>query len=262
MKRRDFLANSIATSIVLPLSLSALADPKSANTASESTSVSSTSAEPTMVADDKFTLAPLPYTYNALEPSIDAMTMEIHYSKHHAGYVKNLNSAIEGVQASTDVLQLVKNLDTIPEAKRNSVRNNGGGHLNHTMFWESMKSPSAGGGTEPSGSLRLDIEKKFGSMAQFKETFNSMALARFGSGWMWLSFGNGSLQLHSTANQDNPLMGERYSGVQMATPLLGLDVWEHAYYLKYQNKRADYVKAWWDVVNWSVVTERYTQAKQ
>jgi superoxide dismutase, Fe-Mn family len=262
MKRRDFLANTLATTLTLPLSISALADFKSESISSESLSAIPTSIEPITLADDKFTLAPLPYSYNALEPSIDAMTMEIHYSKHHAGYVKNLNSALDGIQASTDAIQLVKNLDAIPEAKRNAVRNNGGGHLNHTMFWESMKSPSSNVGNEPTGILKVDIEKKFGSLAQFKETFNSMALSRFGSGWMWLSFGNGALQLHSTANQDNPLMGERYSGVQTATPLLGLDVWEHAYYLKYQNKRADYVKAWWDVVNWAVVSERYDKAKQ
>ena len=191
-------------------------------------------------------LPKLSYEYTALEPHIDARTMEIHYSKHHAGYVAKLNEAIAGHTAleTKSVEELIKNLSAVPENIRTAVRNNAGGHANHSLFWKIM-SPQ-GGGT-PSGKIGEEISKTFGAFDAFKETFAKAALGRFGSGWAWLIVNaQGELEITSTPNQDSPLM----DGL---TPLLGLDVWEHAYYLNYQNRRADYISAWWNVVNWEEV---------
>jgi Fe-Mn family superoxide dismutase len=199
------------------------------------------------------TLPPLPYPYDALEPYIDAQTMEIHHTRHHQAYVNNLNAALEKYPELQDVPveTLLRNLPSVPEDIREAVRNNGGGHLNHSMFWTLMK---PGGGGEPSGSLAEAIAKAFGSFANFKELFTKAAMGRFGSGWAWLSMtAFGKLVVHSTPNQDNPVM-------EGLIPLLGLDVWEHAYYLKYQNRRADYVQAWWNVVNWDQVAAHYAKA--
>jgi len=188
-------------------------------------------------------LPKLPYGYDALEPNIDAMTMEIHHTKHHGGYVAKLNAALEKAPELSDlpVDELLSNLASLPESIRTAVRNNGGGHANHSLFWTLM-SPDGGG--EPEGELAQAIKRSFGSFGQFQELFNTAAGSRFGSGWAWLSMSRfGKLVVHSTANQDNPVI----DGLR---PIVGLDVWEHAYYLKYQNRRPDYVGAWWKVVNW------------
>lgn len=203
------------------------------------------------------TLEKLPYEFDALEPHIDARTMEIHHDKHHAAYVTNLNKALEATGSATlqelDLGRLMRNLDEVPEPQRTAVRNNGGGHYNHTLYWTSM-SPRGGG--RPSGELAQALERTFGSFEKFQEQFEAAALGRFGSGWAWLLRGrDGGLAVTSTPNQDNPLMDA--SGV----PLLLLDVWEHAYYLKYQNRRADYAKAFWNVVDWNEVGRRYAAAK-
>ena len=193
-------------------------------------------------------LPPLPYAYDALEPHIDQQTMRIHHDKHHGTYVTNLNAALEphaDLQRQS-VEDLLKNLASVPEQIRTAVRNNGGGHANHTMFWEIMKP----GGGPISGRIAEAITGTFGSFDAFRDQFNKAALGRFGSGWAWLvQGGDGKLSIESTANQDSPLMEGRW-------PVFGLDVWEHAYYLKYQNRRADYVSAWWSVVNWDVVGGR------
>jgi Fe-Mn family superoxide dismutase len=194
-----------------------------------------------------FTLSPLPYAYEALEPHIDAQTMHIHHGKHHQAYIDNLNKAIAGSEhESKSIEELVKHAGSISVA----VRNNGGGHWNHTFFWESM-APNAGGA--PSGKIAAAIDTAFGSFDAFKEKFSQAGMTRFGSGWAWLILKDGKLEITSTPNQDNPLM--EIAEVK-GTPLLGADVWEHAYYLKYQNKRADYLAAFWNVVNWKVVEER------
>jgi superoxide dismutase, Fe-Mn family len=200
----------------------------------------------------KFELPPLPYGYDALEPSIDKMTMEIHHDKHHAGYVNNLNKAVEGTEMATKTLdELVINVSKYPVA----VRNNGGGHWNHSLFWTVMKQ---NGGGEPTGALAEAINSSFGSFAEFKTQFGTAAATRFGSGWAWLVVQNGKLIIGSTPNQDNPLMDiSDFKG----TPVLGLDVWEHAYYLKYQNKRPDYISNWWNVVNWDEASKRFSEAK-
>jgi len=197
-----------------------------------------------------FTLPPLPYANDALEPSIDAKTMEIHHDKHHAAYVNNLNAALEKAPElqGKSLDDLLKNLNAVPESVRTAVRNNGGGHWNHSMFWQIM-SPNGGG--QPTGKLADAIKAAFGDFEKFKEQFNAAGGARFGSGWAWLINDGGKLSIVSTPNQDNPIMDGK------AAPLLGLDVWEHAYYLKYQNRRPDYMKAWWDVVNWSEVAKRF-----
>jgi Fe-Mn family superoxide dismutase len=194
----------------------------------------------------------LPYDYNALEPHIDEQTMRVHHDKHHQAYVDKVNGALEGTEhADKPIEEVVANLDAVPEDKRNAVRNNGGGHLNHSLFWPSM-SPDGGG--EPSGELAEAINSAFGSFDAFKEQFEAAGVNQFGSGWAWLVLDGGKLAVTSTANQDNPIS-------QGKTPLLGNDVWEHAYYLKYQNKRPDYLKAWWNVVDWDKVAERYSAAK-
>ena len=197
-----------------------------------------------------FTLPPLPYDYAALEPHIDEQTMRIHHDKHHAAYVNNVNAALDGHPdlAAKSIDALIGNLAAVPEAIRTAVRNNGGGHYNHTMFWESM---APGGAQAPEGKLADAIAATFGSITAFKEQFTKAGMGRFGSGWAWLSrSADGKLAIESTPNQDCPLMEGRL-------PVLGCDVWEHAYYLKYQNRRPDYLAAWWNVVNWSVVEERY-----
>ncbi|MGD9789086.1 MAG: superoxide dismutase [Phycisphaerales bacterium] len=207
------------------------------------------------------TLPNLPYAFDALEPFIDAQTMQIHHGKHHAAYVNNANKALEGTPfASWTVEQLVTKLGEIPEEKRTAVRNNAGGHLNHSMFWESMVASGKGGGGDPSGTLADAIKKSFGEISHFKDEFAKAAAGRFGSGWAWLcKLPDGSVSICSTANQDSPLMGKAIAGCG-GTPLLGLDVWEHAYYLKYQNRRPDYVTAWWNVVDWAKVQERFAKA--
>ncbi|HWB09182.1 MAG TPA: superoxide dismutase [Pirellulales bacterium] len=201
-----------------------------------------------------YTVPPLPYAFDALEPHIDAKTMEIHHDKHHAAYVTNLNNAIANTDLGNQSIEsLCVNIDKVPENIRQAVRNNGGGHANHSMFWTIM-GPKAGG--EPSGPLADAIKSDVGGFEAFKDAFSKAGLARFGSGWAWLSLDkNKKLVIESTPNQDTPLMHGH-------TPILGCDVWEHAYYLKYQNRRADYLAAWWNVVDWAAVTERYTAAKK
>jgi Fe-Mn family superoxide dismutase len=206
-----------------------------------------------------YELPPLPYPKDALEPYIDAMTMEIHHGKHHGAYVTNVNKVIagKGDLENKSVEALISNLDAVPADVRTVVRNNGGGHANHSMFWK-LLAPKAGG--TPSGPLASDIQGTFGSFDGFKEKFETAGLGRFGSGWVWLVVNNGKLEIVSTANQDNPLMGKSVTGAE-GKPVLGCDVWEHAYYLKYQNRRADYLKAFWNVVNWPEVAKLYQAAK-
>jgi Fe-Mn family superoxide dismutase len=196
-----------------------------------------------------YILPPLPYSFDALEPHIDAKTMEIHHDKHHAAYVANLNKALEGHPELQELPleELLAQLGKVPEAVRTAVRNNGGGHLNHSVFWKIMKK---GGGGEPSGDLATAIDKAFGSFGDFKKTFTQAATSRFGSGWAWLLLRDGKLAVESTANQDNPVMDG-------GKPLVGLDVWEHAYYLKYQNRRPEYIEAWWNIVDWTMVEDNF-----
>lgn len=202
-----------------------------------------------------FTLPPLPYSFDALEPTIDAETMKIHHDLHHKAYVDNLNKALagNGELLSMSITDLLRNISKVPEKSRQAVINNGGGHANHTMFWEIM-GPKGGG--QPKGELAAAIKTAFGSFEKFQELLNQAATTRFGSGWGWLILEGGQLKVLSTANQDSPLM------TKGQTPILGIDVWEHAYYLKYRNRRPEYVKAWWNVVNWDKVTERYNQARK
>ena len=197
---------------------------------------------------------PLPYAFDALEPYIDKETMEIHHDKHHAAYVTNLNKALEGhadLQALS-IEELIAQLNRVPESIRTAVRNNGGGHLNHSMFWKMMKK---GGGGEPKGAVAEGIQAAFGSFADFKTKFGQAGATRFGSGWAWLLLRDNKLVVESTANQDNPI-------TEGGKPILGVDVWEHAYYLKYQNRRPDYIEAWWNVVNWEEVDRNYTADKK
>lgn len=200
-----------------------------------------------------YSLPELPYIYDALEPHIDAKTMEIHHTKHHQAYIDKVNAALEGHDelAAKSIDDLVRGLDAVPENIRGAVQNNGGGHANHSLFWTIM-GPGCGG--EPTGELADAISSTFGSFDNFKTEFSNAAATRFGSGWAWLSCGDGKLIVESTANQDSPLSAGR-------TPILGLDVWEHAYYLNYQNRRPDYVTAFWNVVNWTEVTNRFNQAR-
>ena len=204
-----------------------------------------------------YTLAPLPYAFDALEPHIDAQTMEIHHSKHHQTYINNLNAALEGsAHAGQDIDQLVAVAATLPESMQIAVRNNGGGHANHSLFW-SVMSPQGGG--MPSGALAEAIDADLGGFEKFKDAFTRAALTRFGSGWAWLSVGaGGKLVVESSANQDSPLMAGWLSG---NTPILGLDVWEHAYYLKYQNRRPEYIQAFFNVVDWNEVARRFAAAR-
>lgn len=201
----------------------------------------------------KHELPKLPYEYSALEPYVDAQTMEIHHSKHHQAYVNNLNAALEKYPElqEKDIKDLVANLNEVPEDIRGAVRNNGGGHLNHSMFWKMMKKAE---GQAPTGELLDAINEKFGSVDEFKSVFSKAAATRFGSGWAWLVVKDGKLDVVSTANQDNPI-------TDGLTPILGLDVWEHAYYLKYQNRRPEYIENWFNVVNWDEVAKLYSEAK-
>jgi len=199
----------------------------------------------------------LPYAFNALEPHIDAKTMEIHHGKHHATYVTKLNAAIEGTPLEKkSIEELISKISAVPEDKRGAVRNNGGGHYNHSLFWE-MISPKGGG--KPSGDLAKAIDKSFGSFDAFKEQFSNAAINRFGSGWAWLCVSEGALKVCSTPNQDNPIMDlAECKGV----PILGLDVWEHAYYLNYQNRRPDYISAFFNIINWDKISNLYSSAKR
>ncbi len=195
-----------------------------------------------------FEVPPLPYDYNALEPYIDEETMHLHHDKHHQAYVTNANKALEGTEwADRSVEDVLENLPSIPDAKRNAVRNNAGGHYNHSLFWTWM-GPGAGG--EPDGALRSAIESAFGSVGDFKDRIKAAGVGQFGSGWAWLVHDGSGLAIVSTPNQDSPLSDGK-------TPLLGVDVWEHAYYLKYQNRRPDYIDAWWNVVNWPKIAEGF-----
>ncbi|HWY87829.1 MAG TPA: superoxide dismutase [Gemmataceae bacterium] len=200
-----------------------------------------------------YTLPALPYATNVLEPYIDTMTMEIHHGRHHKAYVDNVNKALENqaALAAKPINQLLREINQVPEAIRPAVTNNGGGHANHTMFWEIM-APKAGG--QPSGPLADDIKSTFGDLATFQAQLKDAGIKQFGSGWAWLVLADGKLKITSTPNQNSPYMTGQ-------TPIMGVDVWEHAYYLKYQNKRPDYIDAWWHVVNWAAIGERYTKAK-
>ena len=199
-----------------------------------------------------YTLPQLGYAYDALEPHIDAKTMEIHHTKHHQTYITNVNAALEGTEfAGKDVLEVISNLDALPADKQTAVRNNGGGHANHTLFWEVI---APGGSNEPVGEVKAAIEAKFGSFEAFKEAFAAAGTTRFGSGWAWLIVDGDGVAVTSTPYQDSPVMEGK-------TPILGLDVWEHAYYLNYQNRRPDYIAAFWNVVNWDVVEAKFQAAK-
>ena len=197
---------------------------------------------------------PLPYAFDALEPYIDAKTMEIHHDKHHGAYVANLNKALDGHAdlQGLSIEKLLGKLDAVPENIRTAVRNNGGGHANHSLFWKIMKK---GGGGDPKGELAGAIQKAFGTFADFKAKFNQAGATRFGSGWAWLIYKSGSLAVESLPNQDSPL-------ITGGTPILGLDVWEHAYYLKYQNRRPEYIEAWWNLINWEQAEENFANAKK
>jgi Fe-Mn family superoxide dismutase len=200
-----------------------------------------------------FEVPPLPYAFDALEPHIDAKTMEIHHDKHHAAYVSKLNAALEGHQGlqNKKVEELLKDINAVPEGIRTAVRNHGGGHANHSLFWEIM---GPGGGGNPTGSVAQAIQEAFGSFESLKEKVNNAAGNQFGSGWGWLVLADGKLDVVARPNQDSPLMEGK-------TPILGVDVWEHAYYLKYQNRRPDYLNAWWSTVNWAAVEQRFTRAR-
>jgi Fe-Mn family superoxide dismutase len=202
-----------------------------------------------------YELPPLPYDYNALEPHIDEQTMRIHHDRHHATYVTNVNAALEGLTnlQNLPIEQLLRQISQVPEEKRTAVRNNGGGHANHSMFWQIM---GPGGGGQPTGALAQAINQTFGGFDAFKDQLTKAGIGRFGSGWAWLTLdGSGKLAVESTANQDSPYMDGK-------TPILGVDVWEHAYYLKYQNRRPDYLAAWWNTINWTAVNQRYEQARR
>ncbi len=223
--------------------------------AQEAPSMDSTSARTIPIPTGAIKVPPLPYPYDALEPHIDARTMQFHHDKHHATYVKNLNAALNKHPElkSKSVEELLRTLDTVPEAIRKTVRNNGGGHVNHSMFWKIMK-PKGGG--EPTGDIAAAINQNFGSFAAFKKQFNEAGAGQFGSGWAWLVRNkNGKLEVTSTANQDSPFSEGKY-------PILGNDVWEHAYYLRYQNRRADYLDAWWNVLNWEEINKRFAAASK
>ncbi len=205
-----------------------------------------------------YSLPDLPYAYDALEPHIDARTMEIHHTKHHNAYITKVNAALEGTGLENkSIEEVIADLSAVPDDKRTAVRNNGGGHANHSLFWTVM-GPGAGG--NPSGDLAAAIDSAFGGFDAFKEQFANAGATRFGSGWAWLVVDGGQLKVGSTANQDSPLMGQSIAGIS-GTPILGLDVWEHAYYLHYQNRRPDYIAAFWNVVNWDAVAERFAAAQ-
>jgi len=247
MKRREFLSGSLAAGIGSGAML--LLARGSQCEGADPTTTNDTNQEKPM----SYTLPALPYPADALEPYIDKLTMEIHHDRHHKAYVDNLNKALEGHSdlSKLPIDQLLREISKVPENVRQAVINNGGGHANHSMFWEIMAKDAGG---KPSGPLADDINAAFTDFATFQADIKKAALGRFGSGWAWLILTDGKLQVVSGANQDSPFMKGQ-------SPILGLDVWEHAYYLKYQNKRADYVDAWWNVVNWTAVGERYSKAK-
>ena len=203
----------------------------------------------------------LPYAFDALEPPFDARTMEIHHGKHHAAYVAKGNAALKGTDwADKSAQDVISNLSNLPDSIRSAARNNAGGHVNHAMFWQCLAPQGNGGGGAPSGDLAAAIDSAFGSFDAFKEKFATAGMTRFGSGWAWLMMTGNGLAVGSTANQDNPIMGESVAGVS-GTPILGLDVWEHAYYLNYQNRRPDYIAAFWEIVNWYYVAELFAKAQ-
>ncbi|MCH8528234.1 MAG: superoxide dismutase [Kiritimatiellae bacterium] len=207
-------------------------------------------------------LKDLPYDYDALEPAIDAETMRIHHGRHHAGYVNNLKTALEEIPGATSMEGLLRDIPLLPESLQTTVRNNGGGHWNHDLFWTIMAPPGQGGGGQPGGPLAARIQSDFGSFKAFTERFSQAAAGVFGSGWAWLILNRqGRLAVTSTPNQDNPLMRGLVPDEELGTPVLGLDVWEHAYYLHYQNRRGDYISNWWKVVNWNAVGEKFVQAR-
>lgn len=248
MKRREFLRHALYAPVAVS-ALTSLIGERNEAAAAVMPQVANTSALPKKL----FVLPPLPYPTKALEPHIDRRTMEIHHGKHHATYVKNLNDAVEKNPgfAWKSAEDMIQSLNDVPEAMRTLVRNNGGGHVNHTMFWQIMK-PRGGG--NPTGPIADAIKGTFGSADVFKAAFNDAGAKRFGSGWVWLvRTREGKMEIMSTPNQDNPMMDGHY-------PILGNDVWEHAYYLKYQNRRPDYLKAWWNVVNWDAVNKRLAMA--
>lgn len=223
---------------------------------------SALSTSPSQAAAIGLDQAPLPYAPAALEPHIDAATMEIHFGKHHAAYINNLKAALEAASLPmTDAAALVSDLSKVPAAQMTAIRNNGGGHVNHTWFWQWM-APAGSGPAGPEGALGAALQSTFGSIDDFKKLFAEAGAKRFGSGWAWLIVKkDGALAVTSTPNQDNPLMKGVVADDELGTPILGLDVWEHAYYLKYQNKRPDYIAAWWNVVNWDAVAKGYAAAK-
>ena len=251
MNRRKFIYSVAAISAVSALGPFAKNfEPKAHQPLAETNSINNKNRSEFTMA--KFELPPLPYAYDALEPYIDKMTMEIHHDKHHQAYVTNLNKAVDGTEMDGKTLdELMANISKYPVA----VRNNGGGHWNHSMFWTLMKQ---NGGGEPTGTLADAIKTTFGSFAEFKTQFSNAGVTRFGSGWGWLVVQNGKLVIGSTPNQDNPLMD--VSDLK-GTPILGLDVWEHAYYLKYQNRRPEYIENWWNVINWAEASKRFSEAK-
>ena len=239
LDRRDFLAS---------VAVAAVATPAVAAAVSQS------------AGEGPYVLPPLPYPESAIEPAIDARTMQIHHGKHHASYVKNLNAAMKDLKGPAEVEALIADLDAIPEAKRTAVRNNGGGHANHLLFWSILTTPGTGG--EPAGDVRAAIDRDLGGIEKMKKDLTAASLGRFGSGWSWVVVKpDGKLAITSTPNQDSPLMGAKYVEVP-GTPILGIDVWEHAYYLKYQNLRADYVAAVLGAVNWNEVARRFAVARK
>jgi superoxide dismutase, Fe-Mn family len=241
MQRRTFLTHTTASSLALaPILTTAAAQPAGA-----------------------LELPALAYAPEALEPHIDAMTMRLHHDKHHAAYLTKLKEALDAAQLpSGDLLTLLADLSQVPEAQRSAVRNHGGGHVNHTWFWSWM-TPAGSGPSQPGDALGSALQETFGSLADFQKAFSTAGMKRFGSGWAWLILNaQGKLQITSTPNQDNPLMRGSVPDTELGTPLLGVDLWEHAYYLKYQNKRDNYLSAWWNVVNWAEVEHRYTEAKR
>lgn len=247
VNRRQFITQTAmlsATAVILPSMLGGKFT--SAQTAKTAQTTTPTGSDP-------FALPPLPYAYDALEPHIDRQTMELHHDKHHATYVTKFNEALDKhpeLKKQTPE-QIIKNLSSVPEDIRTAARNHGGGHVNHTLFWQIM---GPGGGGEPTGEIGDRIKSSFNSFASFKEQLNKAGADRFGSGWAWLVINGDKLEITSTANQDSPLSDGK-------TPLLGIDVWEHAYYLKYQNRRAEYLNAWWNVVNWNAVNQLFAAAK-
>ena len=254
MDRKQFILRSLQFSVG-----SFLAAPLLAEQTQRTMSEPMIDGNPTKVTTFAFGQVKLPYAYDALEPHIDAKTMEIHHTKHHQAYITNVNGAIAGTpNESKSVEALIADLASVADDKRGAVRNNGGGHANHSLFW-TVLGPGKGGA--PKGELATAIDAACGSFDKFKEAFANAGATRFGSGWAWLYLNQGKLAVGSTANQDNPLMGQAIAGIE-GTPILGLDVWEHAYYLKYQNRRPDYIAAFWNVVDWDAVAERFANAKK